>query len=130
MAEALGVPIMSAALNAQAANRRYTPDRSDSTGPPREIGGATPTNLRWLRDPLRCPQIAELAASAAVVAEGRSEPSGRSGRVKNSKRAKLVGSPSESGPIVDRRGFFSLGPEPAIRAHAWAHRVMATTCSY
>jgi hypothetical protein len=34
-----------------------TPDRSDSIGPPR---AATPTNLRWLRHHLRCPQIAEL----------------------------------------------------------------------
>jgi hypothetical protein len=34
--------------------------------------------------------------------------------VKNSKRAKLVGSPSGSGPIVDRCGFFSLGPLPDI----------------
>jgi hypothetical protein len=43
----------------------------------------------------------------------RSEKGGKSGRVKlrrTSKRAKLVGSPSESGPIVDRCGFFSLGP--------------------
>jgi hypothetical protein len=85
-------------------------DRSDRGGPPRDIGAATPTSLRWLRDPLRCPHIAELVASAAVVAEGPSEQSGKSGRVKNSKRAKLVGSRSESGPIVDRCGFFSLGP--------------------
>ena len=26
----------------------------DSIGPPRDIGAATPTNLRWLRHPLRC----------------------------------------------------------------------------
>jgi hypothetical protein len=31
---------------------------------------------------------------------------------KNSKRAKLVGSPSEIGPIVDRCGFFRLGLFP------------------
>jgi hypothetical protein len=37
-----------------------SPDRSDSIGPPRDIGAATPTNPRWLHHPLRCPQIAEL----------------------------------------------------------------------
>jgi hypothetical protein len=36
---------------------------------PRDIGAATPTDLRWLHHPLRCPQIASSCASAAVVAE-------------------------------------------------------------
>jgi hypothetical protein len=48
---------------------RYTPDRSDSIGPPRGIGAATPTNLRWLRHPLRCPQIAELESLVGSICE-------------------------------------------------------------
>jgi hypothetical protein len=42
MTEALGVPMMSAALTLGLRERRYTPDRSDSIGPPRDIGAATP----------------------------------------------------------------------------------------
>jgi hypothetical protein len=33
---------------------------------------------------------------------------------KNAKRAELVGSSSASGPFLDRRGLFSLGPIAAI----------------
>jgi hypothetical protein len=45
----------------------------------------------------------------------RSQPMSPIGQVAtNSKRAKLVGSPSEGRPIVDRCGLFSLGPAPDL----------------
>jgi hypothetical protein len=122
MAEALGVSMMSAPLTKRSgcvsAGIPLIAAAADSIG----LHETSNTRHRLtcggcgtLCDARRLPS----SCASAAVPEARSEPGGKSARVKlakNSKRAKLVGSPSESGPIVDRCGFFSLGPISAARA--------------
>jgi Tripartite tricarboxylate transporter family receptor len=56
-------------------------------------------------------------AAPSARQTSRQSETGRSASgqaAKNSKRAKLVGSATESGPIVDRCGLFSLGPPTQV----------------
>jgi hypothetical protein len=80
---------------------------------------------RWLRQPCEMPaRITELVREAQrwwpkPFRGGWKVWSAQA--AKSSKPAKLVGSPSESGPIVDRCGFFSLGPKSDIGLTALVH---------